>query len=166
MGRIHPLNNASVTDAPPHLVDPAHLDGDPSVGLSDDTAGGLVWRRRRARDEVHAELASPPPPEAAVAVRGYGASCLAVGVAGPVGRAGAVRLAGLLRDLRPYSARELLLSLALLGEWHPHLVRVIGQARIQRLIDGGALELHDTPPGLAVELGLAQWVHRPPVAQP
>jgi len=99
--------------------------------------------------------------EPAVAFRSYGAGCLAVGVAGPVDRAMARRVGGLLRDLRPHSRHELLITFALLESWDPQLARVIGQARIHHLIDGGHVELRDAPPGL-----VAAWSPLPPDTTP
>jgi hypothetical protein len=45
--------------------------------------------------------------------------------------------------------------LAGLGPWHPQLARVLAHARIQHLVDGAHVELHDVPEPLAAELGPA-----------
>jgi hypothetical protein len=88
-----------------------------------------------------------------VALRSYGDGCVAVGIAGPVDRDTARRFGTLLRGLRPFSTRELLLTLALLGPWDPQLARVIGQARVHHLIDGGRLDLRGAPPEMFAVLG-------------
>ncbi len=137
-------------------IDPDRIgvDGDPE---------GPARRRRWACDFVEAELGTGGSclGEPAVAFRSYGAGCLAVGVAGPVERAMARRVGGLLRGLRPHSRHELLITFALLESWDPQLARVIGQARIHHLIDGGHVELRDAPPGL-----VAAWSPLPPDTTP
>jgi hypothetical protein len=119
-------------------------------GPNDHTLG-----RDLACDGVEGELASRASPrgEAAVALRSYGEGCVAVGIAGPVDRLMARRFGILLRDLRPFSTRELLLTLAQLGPWDSQLARVIGQARVQHLIDGGRLDLRDAPPEMFAAVG-------------
>ena len=125
----------------------------------DDEArpGSMDSRRHWACDAVIAELspADTPAINPAVALRSYGDGCVAVGVAGEVDRARAHRIGVLLRELRPRSTRELVVTFERLGRWHPHLVRVIGQVRIHHLIDGGRFELRGTAPDLAEALGLA-----------
>lgn len=124
----------------------------------------LATRRCWACDAVLAELspANTPAINPAVALRSYGDGCVAVGVAGAVDRARAARIGVLLRELRPRSTRELVVTFERLGRWHPHLVRVIGQARIHHLIDGGRFELRGTTPDLAEALGLAPSAVRTP----
>jgi hypothetical protein len=95
----------------------------------------------------------PRPGATDVALRSYGDGCVAVGIAGPVDRDTARRFGTLLRGLRPFSTRELLLTLALLGPWDPQLARVIGQARVHHLIDGGRLDLRGAPPEMFAVLG-------------
>jgi hypothetical protein len=114
------------------------------------TASDASWERRRAHDDVDAELAGlePSSGESAVAIRSYADGYLVMGISGPVDRARARRIAALLRDLRPHSTRGLLIVLTRLGSWNPYLARVLGQARIHHLIDGGSFELHDAPIGL------------------
>jgi hypothetical protein len=88
-------------------------------------------------------------------LRSYDHGCLVVGVAGAVDRAMAERLGTLLRDLRPHSSCELVISFTLLDDWDPHLARVIGRARIQHLLDHARVELHD-PPAALVAAALGQ----------
>ncbi len=122
-----------------------------------DSAARARWRAM-ACDAVEAELDSDrlPCDRPAVALRGFGDGYLVVGIAGSVDRARAHRIGGLLGELRSRSLQELVLSFGRLGHWDPQLVRVIGQARIHHLIDGGRLELRDTPPQLAAALGPPQ----------
>jgi hypothetical protein len=137
------------------LIDMSQLD---SIRNDDEAGPGtLASRRRQACDAVLAELgaADTPTDKPAVALRDYGDGCVVVGLAGAVDRARAHRIGVLLRELRPRSTRELVVSFERLGRWHPHLVRVIGQARIHHLIDGGRFELRGTTPRLAEALGLA-----------
>jgi hypothetical protein len=112
-------------------------------------------RRDDACDGVEGELAPRGSPcgEVAVAVRSYGDGCVAVGIAGPVDRDAARRVGTLLRGLRPFSTRELSLTLVLLGPWDPQLARVIGRARVHRLADGGRLDLRGAPSGMFAALG-------------
>jgi hypothetical protein len=123
---------------------------DPDPDPDDHTRG-----RDGACDGVEGELAlrGSPRGEAAVALRSYGNGCIAVGIAGPVDRRAARRFGTLLRGLRPFSTRELLLTLVLLGPWDPRLARVIGQARVQHLIDGGRMDLRDAPSELVAASG-------------
>jgi hypothetical protein len=137
------------------LIDMSQFD---SIGIDAEAGPGtLALRRRWACDAVLAELgaAATPTDKPAVALRDYGEGCVAVGLAGVVDRARALRIGVLLRELRPRSTRELVVTFERLGRWHPHLVRVIGQARIHHLIDGGRFELRGTTPDLAEALGLA-----------
>jgi hypothetical protein len=76
-----------------------------------------------------------------------------LGIAGPVDRAMAERLGVLLGELRVRGCRELVITLAGLGRWHPQLARVLAHARIQHLVDGAHVELHDLPDALGVDLG-------------
>jgi len=117
----------------------------------DDHTRGPDW----ACDGVEGELAlrGPPRGEAAVALRSYGNGCIAVGIAGAVDRRAARRFATLLRGLRPFSTCELLLTLTLLGPWDPRLARVIGQARVHHLIDGGRMDLRGAPSELLAAIG-------------
>jgi len=111
--------------------------------------------REEACEGVEGELASGGSPrgEAAVALRSYGDGCVAVGIAGPVNRLAALRCGTLLRGLRPFSTRELVLTLAQLGSWDPQLARVIGRSRVHHLIDGGRLYLLGAPPEMVAALG-------------
>ncbi|MCD2197630.1 hypothetical protein LQ327_30090 [Actinomycetospora endophytica] len=118
----------------------------------DDDGHVLAERRHRARHDVADELALAHRGAPAVAVRYFGPGCVAVGMAGPVDQAAVERLAALLHELRPHSSRELLLVFGRLDSWHPYLARVLGQARIQRLIDGALVEFHNPPTTLAVQL--------------
>ncbi len=140
--------------------------GTPVAASVDD----LSWARRRAQDDVDAELAGPRNTAggSAVAIRSYADGHLVMGLSGPVDRATARRIGALLRDLRPRSTRGLLIVMTRLGPWHPHLARVLGQARIQRLIDGGTFELHDAPTGLLAALRADPTVGRadPSVGRP
>ena len=122
--------------------------------------------RRRAHDDVDAELAGlgPSSGESAVSIHSYAHGYLVMGVSGPVDRATARRIGALLRDLRPHSTRGLLVVLTRLGSWDPHLARVLGQARIHHLIDGGAFELHDAPTGLLTALRADPAFGRPTAA--
>jgi MoxR-like ATPase len=123
--------------------------------------------RRRAHDDIDAELAGlgPPSGESAVAIRSYADGHLVMGISGPVDRAMARRIGALLRDLRPHSTRGLLIVLTRLEAWNPHLARVLGQARIHHLIDGGSFELHDAPNGLLVALRADPAFGRPSTAE-
>jgi hypothetical protein len=100
-----------------------------------------------------------------VAIRSSAEGYLVVGVSGSVDRAMARRIGTLLRDLRPHSTRGLLIVLTRLGTWNPHLARVLGQARIHHLIDGGAFEVHDAPPGLLAAVRADPASGRPPAAE-
>jgi hypothetical protein len=125
----------------------------------------------RGRDDacrgIEGELLSrgSPDSEAAVALRSYGDGCVAVGIAGPVDRPTAGRFGTLLRGLRPFSTRELFLTLVLLGPWDPHLARVIGQAHVHHLIDGGRLDLRGAPSEMSAALGTppSNTVERHPI---
>ncbi|MDT7745932.1 MAG: hypothetical protein QOE59_5010 [Actinomycetota bacterium] len=125
------------------------------------------WERRRAHEDVDAELAglAPSSGESAVAIRNYADGYVVMGVSGPVDLATARRIGTLLRGLRPHSTRGLLIVLTRLGAWNPHLARVLGQARIHHLIDGGAFELHDAPTGLLTALRADPAFGRPPAAE-
>ena len=118
------------------------------------TASDASSDRRRAHDDVDAELAGLAPPSggSAVAIHSYADGYLVMGISGPVDRAVARRIGALLRDLRPHSTHGLLIVLTRLGSWNPSLARVLGQARIHHLIDGGSFELHDAPVGLLAAL--------------
>jgi hypothetical protein len=59
----------------------------------------------------------------------------------------------LLGELRVRGHRELVITLAGLGRWHPQLARVLAHARIRYLVDGAHVELHDLPDALALALG-------------
>jgi hypothetical protein len=134
--------------------------GTPVPASADDVS----WDHRRAQDDVDAELAGvgPSPGESAVAIRSYAHGYLVMGVSGPVDRATARRIGALLRDLRPHSTHGLSIVLTRLGAWDPHLARVLGQARIHHLIDGGPFEIHDAPTGLLAALRADPTVGRPP----
>ncbi len=123
------------------MLDPAF--DDHSDGLDAACAGVEAELRNRG----------PRPGATDVALRSYGDRCVAVGIAGPVDRDTARRFGTLLRGLRPFSTRELLLTLALLGPWDPQLARVIGQARVHHLIDGGRLDLRGASPEMFAVLG-------------
>jgi hypothetical protein len=129
-------------------------DPGPGVGSS---AAGLSRRRRWALGEIAGELgpARHRGDQPTVAVRDYGPGYVCLGIAGPVDRAMAERLQALLRELRGRAHRELVITLAGLGPWHPQLARVLAHARIQHLVDGAHVELHDVPEPLAAELGPA-----------
>ena len=116
---------------------------------------GHTGGRDTACDGVEGELAARGSPhlEAAVALRSYGDGCVAVGIAGPVDRDTARQVGTLLRALRPFSTRELSLTLVLLGPWNPQLARVIGRARVHHLIDGGHLDLRGAPTEMLAALG-------------
>jgi hypothetical protein len=138
-----------VTDV--SLIDMAQLDRMTLYPELDDHTGGCD-----ACDEVERELRrrGPHPDESDVAVRSYGDGYVAVGIAGPVDRFAASRLGTLLRGLRPVSTRELLVTMVLLGPWDPQLARVIKQARVHHLIDGGRLDLRGAPPEMFAVLGV------------
>jgi hypothetical protein len=120
-----------------------------------DWAADLSRCRRRALDEVTAELGPTHrrTDQPAVSVRDYGPGCFCLGVAGPVDRAMAERLQVLLGELRVRGRRELVITLHGVGSWHPQLARVLAHARVQHLVDGGRVELHDLPEGMAAVLG-------------
>ncbi len=112
--------------------------------------------RRHALSEVAAELdPDRRADQPAVALRDYRPGCVCLGITGPVDRAMAERLQTLLRELRVRGRRELVITLAGLGPWHPQLARVLAHARIQYLVDGAHVELCDVPDSLAAELGSA-----------
>jgi hypothetical protein len=117
--------------------------------------GGRTGGRDEACEAVEDELAQRGPnhTETAVALRSYGEGCVVVGIAGPVDRATARELGTLLRGLRPFSTRELLLTFVRVGPWDPQLVRVIGQTRVHHLIDGGRLDLRGAPPAMVALMG-------------
>jgi hypothetical protein len=143
-------------------------DADHTDTSSTAVGNGMSCERRRAHDDVDAELAGlgPSADESAVSIRSYANGYLVMGVSGPVDRAMARRIGALLRDLRPHSTRGLLVVLIRLGAWNPHLARVLGQARIHHLIDGGAFELHDAPPRLLAALRADPTFGRPSTAEP
>jgi hypothetical protein len=134
-----------------NLIDITQFDRIVLDPTPDDQTGG----RDAACAGVEGELRrrGPRPGATAVALRSYGDGRVAVGIAGPVDRDTARRFGTLLRGLRPFSTRELLLTLALLGPWDPQLARVIGQARVHHLIDGGRLDLRGAPPEMFAVLG-------------
>lgn len=142
-----------VTDTEPSSCAPRPAP-EPTTPLR-EWATDLAQRRQRALDEVAVELgpAGRRTDQPAVALRVYGPGCMCFGIAGPVERAMAERLGGLLGELRVRGRRELVLTLAWLGPWHRHLVRVLAHARIQHLVDGARVELHDLPDALAEALG-------------
>jgi hypothetical protein len=134
------------------MIDMSRFD---HIPIEDEARPGtLDSRRRQACDAVLAELtpAGTPTDAPAVALRSYDDGCVVVGVAGAVDRAMAHRIGVLLRELRPRSTRELVVTFEQLGRWHQHLVRVIGQVRIHHLIDGGRFELRGMSPDLAEAL--------------
>ncbi len=110
-----------------NLIDITQFDRIVLDPTPDDQTGG----RDAACAGVEGELRSrgPRPGATDVALRSYGDGYVAVGIAGPVDRDTARRFGALLRGLRPFSTRELLVTLALLGPWDPQLARGIGQAR-------------------------------------
>jgi hypothetical protein len=115
---------------------------------------GLSQRRHRALDEVVVELGpAHRTDQPAVALRDFGPGCVCLGIAGPVGQATAGRLGVLLGELRIRGCRELVITLAGLGRWHPQLARVLAHARIRHLVDGAHVEFHDLPDALAADLG-------------
>jgi hypothetical protein len=116
--------------------------------------GGRAGGRDEACRAVEDELAQRSHRmETAVALRSYGEGCVVVGVAGPVDRTMARRLGTLLRGLRAFSTRELLLTFVHVGPWDPQLVRVIGQVRVHHLIDGGRLDLRGAPAAMVAVVG-------------
>jgi hypothetical protein len=150
-----------VTDV--SLIDMAQLDRmtldpapDDHIGAG-DAACAEVERELRRR--------GPHPHQSDVAVRTYGDGYVAVGLAGPVDRFAASRFGTLLRGLRPVSTRELLVTLLLLGSWDPQLSRVIKQARVHHLTDGGRLDLRGAPPEMLAVLGAppSNTVERHPI---
>ena len=144
--------------APRSSVARSTFDGPGPGGSSVSSwAAGPSQRRGWALGEIAAELgpARRRADQPAVAVRDYGPGCVCLGIAGPVDRAMAERLQALLRGLRGRAHRELVITLAGLGPWHPQLARVLAHARIQHLVDGAHVELHDIPESLAAELGPA-----------
>jgi hypothetical protein len=114
-----------------------------------------TYGRNEACEGVESELASRRSAldESAVAVRRFGEGSVVVGITGPVDRPTARRIGVLLRSLRPFSTRELVLTFVLLGPWDPQLARVIGQARVHHLIDGGRLDLHHAPTEMFTAVG-------------
>jgi hypothetical protein len=137
----------------PDRVPPSAAPALPSVRPS---AADLSQRRRHALGEVTAELAAVGrADQPAVALRDYGPGCVCLGIAGPVGRARAERLQTLLGELRPRARRELIITVGGLGPWHPQLARVLAHARIQLLVDGAQVDLHNLPGPLAAQLGSA-----------
>jgi hypothetical protein len=135
----------------PETVPPSAAAAHASVKPS---AAGLSLRQRHALGAVTAELgAVGRADQPAVALRDYEPGCVCLGIAGPVGRGRAERLQTLLGDLRTRARRELLITVAGLGPWHPQLSRVLAHARIQLLVDGARVDFHDLPGPLAAELG-------------
>jgi hypothetical protein len=123
----------------------------PQVG---PPAAGLSPTQRDALGEVTADLAAVGrADQPAVAVRDYGPGCVCLGLAGPVGRGRAERLQTLLAELRTRARRELLITVAGLGPWHPQLARVLAHARIQYLVNGARVDFHNLPGPLAAQLG-------------
>lgn len=110
-------------------------------------ARGLLDRRQRALDEVAADLgpAHRDADQPAVALRGYGPGCMCLGIAGPVDRARVALLQELLAGLRVRGRHDLTVTLAGAGPCHPKLARVLAHSRIQHLVAGGHVELHDLP---------------------
>jgi hypothetical protein len=139
-----------VTDV--SLIDMAQLDRMTLYPEPDDHTGGCDTACAEVERELHRR--SPHPDKSDVAVRSYGDGYVAVGIAGPVDRFAASRFGTLLRGLRPVSPRELLVTLVLLGPWHPQLSRVIKQARVHHLIDGGRLDLRGAPPEMLAALSV------------
>ena len=88
-----------------------------------------------------------------MAVRRFGEGSVVVGITGPVDRPTARRIGVLLRSLRPFSTRELVLTFVLLGPWDPQLARVIGQDSVHHLVDGGRLDLHHAPTEMFTAVG-------------
>lgn len=106
----------------------------------------LSDRRRRALGEVRVELATTPCAAGpAIATRLFAPGRLVVALGGEFDLAASERLGALLRDLRRVAVSELALDLGAVVSWPPRLTRVVGRARIQCLIDGVRVELHQLP---------------------
>ncbi len=113
--------------------------------------------RARALGDVRAELdrLRVRPDRPVAARREYGPGCVCLGLAGPIDRDTAERFEDLLVEVRVRGYHELIITLAGLGAWHPHVARVLARARIKHLVAGAHVELHDVPDPLAVALGPA-----------
>jgi hypothetical protein len=137
------------------LIDMSQFDRMMLEPASADHTADHTGGRDAACAGVEAELRGrgPRPGATDVALRSYGDGRVAVGIAGPVDNVTARRFGSLLRGLRPFSTGELLVTLALLGSWDPQLARVIGQARVHHLIDGGRLDLRGAPPEMFAVIG-------------
>jgi anti-anti-sigma regulatory factor len=125
----------------------------------DQFVAGPSQRRREAIATTRAELAAAavPTSQPAIATRSYGDGQLSVSLAGTFDRAAVERLRGTLRDLGRVASDELVIDMAGLASCNSSLARFLAQLRVQRLIAGTRVELHDVPPELATALG-----HSPP----
>ena len=127
------------------------------IGLHPSREATHPSSRARALGDVRAELdrLHVRPDRPVAARREYGPGCVCLGVAGPIDRDTAQRLEDLLAEVRVRGYRELIVTLAGLGSWHPNLARVLARARIKHLVAGAHVELHDIPDPLAAALGPA-----------
>lgn len=151
MGHPRPATHTVTADSP----SVTGLSARPAAAPSQELDQHPCPHRRGAIDDVRAELSDGrPETEPTVAIRSYGHGRLAVGVAGPVDRAVADRLATLLDAVHVLSSRELVLTFGLLTRCDHHLARVISRARMAHLVEGGQVELDNVPAALLVDLDL------------
>lgn len=120
---------------------------------ADEFIAGPARRRRDAIASTRAELATASSSQPAIATRSYGDGQLAVSLAGTFDRAAVERLRGTLRDLGRVASDELVIDMSGLASCNSVLARFLAQLRVQRLIAGTRVELHDIPPELATALG-------------
>ena len=128
----------------------------------------LSERRHRALDEAVVEaltVRDPDSREPAIALRRYGAGCLALALAGAFDRAGTERVRALERDVARLATIELVMDLSGLSSCDPPLIRALLGLRRQRLVAGVRVELRSPPAVLVAELG-AGYGESCPVPRP
>ena len=116
---------------------------------------GIEARRRRAIEEASSECVGPTPRCAGIAVRRFGRGCLVIAVAGSFDEAARARLDAVTRDLARLAEVELVMCMTHLVGCDRRLSRLLSRLRMQHLVAGARVELHDPPPELVAELGRA-----------
>lgn len=121
-----------------------------------DVPGALPERRRAAVAEAVART-EPATPDGCgmVGVRRYGPGCIALALRGRFDGCARELLRALGDELPGLARQELVLDLSGLERCDGMLARAIGRLRIRCLARDARVELHDPPPALAIEIGLA-----------
>lgn len=141
----------------PMATAPGVAEGDPNLAVSALAAehAGDPSGRRRALSDAVSELApsAARSAEPGLSTRIYGEGCLALALAGTFDRAALERVRNLMGELHRLAPVELVIDLSLLHTCEQGLSRALAHLRVQRLVAGARVELHNPPPELAGELG-------------